>query len=269
MRKAVGAFGDDWRLPTILGQSYLNLTEEQRTQLAIIGLTAGVFVAWNIPACRGFASKYLWHDPLASRPVTLLTSIFAHKVSLRTSHSTSAVADLSIPRSPSLTSPSTPSPFGPLDQPAPPTLITTTTFFPALPHATSSSPSSSLVSRAFQPPPRTRADRPCLQLVSSPRSSRMYTRSESSHLGSAKPPHPSAPLATPSFLPSAAVVSSRLSSQLTSAAADTPYDRCYLRVPDRHRSRLPGSNRLPHLRALHPHPHRFALSLLAGQEGSS
>ncbi|ORY92450.1 hypothetical protein BCR35DRAFT_297863 [Leucosporidium creatinivorum] len=79
VRKAVGAFGDDWRLPTILGQSYLNLTEEKRTQLAIIGLTAGVFVAWNIPACRGFAGKYLWHDPLATRPVTLLTSIFAHK----------------------------------------------------------------------------------------------------------------------------------------------------------------------------------------------
>lgn len=81
MRKAVKSFGDDWRFPQIVGQSYINLSEEKRTQLAIIAVTAGIFVAWNVPACRGFAAKYLWHDPLAARPVTLLTSIFAHKVS--------------------------------------------------------------------------------------------------------------------------------------------------------------------------------------------
>lgn len=146
VRKAVGAFGDDWRLPTILGQNYLNLTEEKRTQLAIIGLTAGVFVVWNIPACRAFSARFLWHDPLAARPVTLVTSIFAHKVSPLTVHETSTFADLSTLRSPSLTLPSTPSLSGPSAQHALPTLITMTTFYLAPLRGTSSLLSSSPVS---------------------------------------------------------------------------------------------------------------------------
>ena len=78
----VNAFGDDWRFPTIIGQSYINLHESQRTQLAILAVTSGVFVLWNIPVARGFASRYLWHDPLAGRPITLITSVFAHRVSI-------------------------------------------------------------------------------------------------------------------------------------------------------------------------------------------
>jgi rhomboid-like protein len=80
VKRTVVLCGESWRLPTILGRAYINYSEEKRTQLGLIALTAGVFLVWNLPPCRRFASTYLWHDALSGRTLTLLTSVFAHKV---------------------------------------------------------------------------------------------------------------------------------------------------------------------------------------------
>ncbi|KAI5479182.1 hypothetical protein MNV49_004043 [Pseudohyphozyma bogoriensis] len=80
-RAFIKAFPATSRWPTILAQSYCNLSEAQRTCLGIIGLQAAVFAVWHVPI-PALARLYPWlvHDPLAKgRAVTLLTSIFSHQ----------------------------------------------------------------------------------------------------------------------------------------------------------------------------------------------
>lgn len=67
-------------LTTVL-EYHLRLTESQRTCLGIISINTGVFVAWQIPALRGFMAKRFLHDPLGGRVSTMITSVFSHKVS--------------------------------------------------------------------------------------------------------------------------------------------------------------------------------------------
>lgn len=73
----------DWRLPEVLRREWLTLPESKRTMAGIVAVCTTIFIAWNVPSrsTRRFATKFLWHDPMSGRAVTLLTSTFSHKVS--------------------------------------------------------------------------------------------------------------------------------------------------------------------------------------------
>lgn len=81
-RRFVAAFPAGSQLPTIAAEWWINQTEAQRTCLGLIGLQIVVYLFWQLPfpAAQRFSTRFLWHDPLAGRPITLLTSIFSHRV---------------------------------------------------------------------------------------------------------------------------------------------------------------------------------------------
>lgn len=79
-RKFVKMLPDTWRWPTIAAEWYASKTEGQIVCAGLVASFAVPFAIWQIPRARPFAKKYLWHDPLANRPVTLLTSVFSHRV---------------------------------------------------------------------------------------------------------------------------------------------------------------------------------------------
>ncbi len=64
----------------ILAESYTELSETQRTVLGLGATFGAIFVAWQVPATQRFMRRWFLADPLKNRPITMLTSIFSHKV---------------------------------------------------------------------------------------------------------------------------------------------------------------------------------------------
>ena len=62
-------------------ESYTELSEIQRTVLGLGAAFGAVFVGWQVPATQRFMRRWFLADPLKNRPITMLTSIFSHKVS--------------------------------------------------------------------------------------------------------------------------------------------------------------------------------------------
>ncbi|BGP15781.1 hypothetical protein JCM10213_005737 [Rhodosporidiobolus nylandii] len=76
-RGFVSACGGN-RLAVILAENWLEMGEAKRTTAGLIGSFSLVWLAWRLPASARFG-KYLAHNPLSGRSVTLLTSIFSHR----------------------------------------------------------------------------------------------------------------------------------------------------------------------------------------------
>lgn len=71
--------GQDNRLAIILAQNWLEMSEAKKTAAGLIGVFAGVWLAWRLPRRLGLG-KWLAHDALSGKSVTMLTSIFSHRV---------------------------------------------------------------------------------------------------------------------------------------------------------------------------------------------
>ncbi len=56
-----------------------NTPDTQKLMGLIIGVNAGIFVLWQLPALQPFMARHFLHFPTSRRPYTLLTSTFSHK----------------------------------------------------------------------------------------------------------------------------------------------------------------------------------------------
>lgn len=72
------SIGGEMRFPILIAETWLNLSEAQRTSVAILGINTVVFLAWQLRGLKPFMARRFLHDPLSSRCVTLLTSVFSH-----------------------------------------------------------------------------------------------------------------------------------------------------------------------------------------------
>ncbi|GAA5982146.1 hypothetical protein JCM10908_004758 [Rhodotorula pacifica] len=66
------------RLAIILAENWVELNEAKRTAAELIVSFLGVWIAWRLPARLG-VGKWLAHQPLSGKAVTLLTSTFSHR----------------------------------------------------------------------------------------------------------------------------------------------------------------------------------------------
>lgn len=51
--------------------------ESERTIFSLIALNSLVFIAWKVPSCHNFLSRYFMHS-IRAHPITMLTSTFSH-----------------------------------------------------------------------------------------------------------------------------------------------------------------------------------------------
>ncbi|BGO91265.1 hypothetical protein NBRC10512_008243 [Rhodotorula toruloides] len=70
--------GQENRLAVILAQNWLEMSEAKRTAAGLIGVFGGVWLAWRLPRRLGLG-KWLAHDALSGKSVTMLTSTFSHR----------------------------------------------------------------------------------------------------------------------------------------------------------------------------------------------
>ncbi|GAA6001133.1 rhomboid family intramembrane serine protease [Rhodotorula paludigena] len=66
------------RLALIAAENWLELGEAKRTTVGLVAAFAGVWVAWRLPG-RLNPGRWLAHDALNGKSVTLLTSVFSHR----------------------------------------------------------------------------------------------------------------------------------------------------------------------------------------------
>lgn len=79
-KATVAGFPKDWRLPTILMENYMDLTEAQRTCLGILAFNGVIFMSWKFTALNGMTRRYFLHDPLSpTRTFSMLGSVFSHQ----------------------------------------------------------------------------------------------------------------------------------------------------------------------------------------------
>ncbi|BGP39579.1 hypothetical protein JCM10450v2_003545 [Rhodotorula kratochvilovae] len=66
------------RLAVVAAENWLEIGEAKRTALGLIAGFAGVWVLWRLPARLG-VGRWLAHDALSGKSVTMLTSTFSHR----------------------------------------------------------------------------------------------------------------------------------------------------------------------------------------------
>lgn len=62
-----------------VAQTYLSLSDAEKTITGLIGIHILVFCAWKIPGLTPAMNRYFTHIPGSGRYVTLITSCFSHK----------------------------------------------------------------------------------------------------------------------------------------------------------------------------------------------
>ena len=60
-------------------QTYLSMSDADKTMAGLILINFVVFGAWKIPTLHPWMMKYFTHNPSSGRSITLLTSCFSHK----------------------------------------------------------------------------------------------------------------------------------------------------------------------------------------------
>lgn len=60
-------------------QTYLSMSEAEKTMAGLIGINLLVFGAWRIPTLQPIMNRYFMHNPSSGRSITLFTSCFSHK----------------------------------------------------------------------------------------------------------------------------------------------------------------------------------------------
>lgn len=60
-------------------QTYLSMTEAEKTMAGLIGINLLVFGAWRVPVLQPIMARYFTHNPGSGRSITLLTSCFSHR----------------------------------------------------------------------------------------------------------------------------------------------------------------------------------------------
>lgn len=60
-------------------QTYLSMTEAEKTMAGLIGINLIVFGAWRAPVLQPIMARYFTHNPDSARAITLLTSCFSHR----------------------------------------------------------------------------------------------------------------------------------------------------------------------------------------------
>lgn len=65
-----------------VAQSYLSLSEAEKTMTGLIGINLLVFCAWRIPGLKPVMNRYFTHNPGSGQYLTLITSCFSHRDTL-------------------------------------------------------------------------------------------------------------------------------------------------------------------------------------------
>ncbi|KAG2213455.1 hypothetical protein INT47_009129 [Mucor saturninus] len=62
-----------------VAQTYLSLSDAEKTMTGLIGVNLLVFCAWRIPALKPVMNRYFTHNPGSGQYLTLITSCFSHR----------------------------------------------------------------------------------------------------------------------------------------------------------------------------------------------
>lgn len=71
--RSLAQYGYYW-----VAQSWVNLTEGKEMTYKLVGCFTAAYLFSFLPITRGLARRYLSHDPLSGRVVSLFTSQFGH-----------------------------------------------------------------------------------------------------------------------------------------------------------------------------------------------
>lgn len=60
-------------------QTYLSLSDAEKTMTGLIGINLLVFCAWRVPALKPVMNHYFTHNPSSGSYITFITSCFSHR----------------------------------------------------------------------------------------------------------------------------------------------------------------------------------------------